>query len=101
MIEGYNTEEVIECCLGYLNDKESIFLPVPRFFGRLEGVGTIGRKTFIDKNFKGVQQAYYSILQHLTIMTPLVNEHLSMIRAECNGRSDDWIMREHKRRLTA
>jgi len=34
-------------------------------------------------------------------MTPLVNEHLSMIRAECNGRSDDWIMREHKRRLTA
>ena len=34
-------------------------------------------------------------------MTPLVNEHLSMIRAESNGRSDDWIMREHKRRLTA
>jgi len=24
-----------------------------------------------------------------------------MIRAECNGCSDDWIMREHKRRLTA
>ena len=34
-------------------------------------------------------------------MTPLVNEHLSMIRAESNGRSDDWIMREYKRRLTA
>ena len=34
-------------------------------------------------------------------MTPLVNEHLSMICAECNGRSDDWIMREHKSRLTA
>jgi hypothetical protein len=34
-------------------------------------------------------------------MTPLVNEHLSMIYAESNGRSDDWIMREHKGRLTA
>ena len=34
-------------------------------------------------------------------MTPLLNEHLSIIRAESNGRSDDWIMREHKRRLTA
>src|SRR6185312_4215633 len=101
MIEGYSTDEVIECCPGYLNDKVSIGLPVPHFFGRLEGVGTIGRKTFIDKDFKGVQQAHYSILQHLTIMTPLVNEHLSMIRAECNGRSDDWIMREHKCRLTA
>ena len=52
MIEGYSTEEVIECCLGYPNDKISIGLPVPRFFGRLEGVGTVGRKTFIDKNLK-------------------------------------------------
>jgi hypothetical protein len=67
----------------------------------LEGVDTVGRKTFIDKDFKGVQQTHYSILQHLTIMTPLVNEHLSMIRAESNGRLDDWIMREHKRRLNA
>ena len=94
MFEGYSTEEVIECYLAYLNDKVSIGLPVPRFFGRFEGVGTIGRKTCIDKDFKGVQQAHYSILQHLTIMTPLVNEHLSMIHAECNGRSDDWIMHE-------
>ena len=44
MIEGYSTAEVIECCLGYLNDKVSIGLPVPCFFGRLEGVETIGRK---------------------------------------------------------
>ena len=94
MIEGYSTEEVIECCLGYLNDKISIGLPVPRFFGRLERVG---RKIFIDKDFKGVQQAQYSILQYLAIMTPLLNEHLSIIRAESNGHSDDWIMREHKR----
>jgi len=69
--------------------------------GSLEGVGTVGRKIFIDKDFKGVQQAHYSILQHLTIMTPLVNQHLSMIRAESKGRSADWIMREHKHRLTA
>jgi hypothetical protein len=62
----------------------------------LEGIGTVGRKTFIDKNFKGVQQAHYSILQHLTIMTPLVIEHLSMTCAESNDRSDDWIMRENK-----
>ena len=64
-------------------------------------MGTVGRKIFIDKDFKGVQQAHYSILQHLTIMTPLVNEYLSIICAENNGGSDDWIMREHKHRLTA
>jgi hypothetical protein len=72
-------------------------------FGRLEGVGTVGKKTFIDKDFKGMQQTYYSILQHVTIvtiMTTLVNEH-SLILAESNGHLDDWIMREHKRRLIA
>jgi hypothetical protein len=101
MIEGYSTKEVIESCLGYLKDNVSLGLPIPRFLARLEGVGTVGRKIFIDKDFKGVQQAHHSMLQHLTIMTPLVNEHLSMIHAESNGCSDDWIMREHKRRLTA
>ena len=79
----------------------SLSLPTPQFLGRLEGVGTVGRNIFIDKDLKGVQQAHYSILQHLMIMTPLVNQHLRMIRAESNGRSADWIMREHKRRLTA
>ena len=64
-------------------------------------MGRLGEKHLLTKDLKGVQQAHYSILHHLTIMTPLVNEHLSIIRAESNGRSDDWIMREHKRRLTA
>ena len=101
MIEGYSTEEVIESCLGYLKDNMSLGLPIPRFLRRLEGVGTVGRKIFIGKDFKDMQQAHYSILQHLTIMTHLVNQHFSMIRAESNGRSAYWIMREHKRRLTA
>ena len=97
MIERYSTEEVIEYCLGYYMIMCPLVCQLHNFLGRLEGVGTVGRKIFIDKDFKGVQQAHYSILQHLMIMTPLVNEHLSMIRAESNGRSDDWIMREHKR----
>jgi hypothetical protein len=34
-------------------------------------------------------------------MTPLVNQHLSMIHVESNGRSDDWIIKEDKHLLTA
>ena len=63
-------------------------------------MGTVGRKILIDEDFKGVNQAHYCITQHLTVMTPLVEEHLSILRAQCNGRSDDWVMRECKRRLT-
>ena len=81
MIEGYNTEEVIEFCLGYLKDNVSLGLPIPHILGRLEGVGTVSRKIFIDKDFKGVQQAHHCIMQHLTVMTPLVEEHLSILRA--------------------
>jgi hypothetical protein len=47
MIEGYSTEKIIE-------DKVGIGLSIPCFLGRLETVGTVGRKTFIDKDFKGV-----------------------------------------------
>ena len=32
MIEGYNTEEVIESCLGYLKDTVSLGLLIPHFF---------------------------------------------------------------------
>ena len=73
MIEGYSTEKIIESCLGNLKHNMGLGLPIPHFLGRLEGVGAVGRKTFIDKDFKGVQQAHYSILLNLTIITHLVN----------------------------
>jgi hypothetical protein len=34
-------------------------------------------------------------------MTLVVDQHLSMMHAKSIGRSDDWIMREHKHRFTA
>ena len=58
MIEGYTTEEVIESCLGYLRDNMSLGLSILCFLGRLEGVGTVGRKTIIKKNFKNVKHAH-------------------------------------------
>ena len=33
-------------------------------------------------------------------MQPYINEHLAIIMAERNGRSDDWVMKQHKQRLT-
>jgi hypothetical protein len=41
MIEGYSTDEIIKCCLGYPKDKVGVGLPIPRFFGRLERVGIV------------------------------------------------------------
>jgi hypothetical protein len=39
MIEGYTTEEVIECCVDYIKDGKPIGLPLSRYHGRLSGKG--------------------------------------------------------------
>ena len=33
-------------------------------------------------------------------MQPYIDEHLAIIMAERNSRSDDWVMKQHKQRLT-
>jgi hypothetical protein len=40
MIEGYTTEEVIECCVDYTKDGKPIDVSVSRHHGRLTGKGT-------------------------------------------------------------
>ena len=63
MIEGYSTEEVVECCQGYLKVQKGIGKPNSRHKGRLAGKGTGGRKVFIDHDYKEVSQTHYSVLQ--------------------------------------
>nr|AAS01963.1 putative transposon protein [Oryza sativa Japonica Group] len=45
IIESYTTEEVIDFCVDYMSETSSIGLPRSHHEGRLDGVGTIGRKT--------------------------------------------------------
>jgi hypothetical protein len=44
MIEGYTTEEIIECYIDYMKDENPIGVPVSRHHGRLSGKGNIGHK---------------------------------------------------------
>jgi hypothetical protein len=43
MVEGYNTEEFVECCQEYLKDKRGIGLPDLQQKGRLVWKGTSGK----------------------------------------------------------
>ena len=61
MIEGYSTEEVVECCREYLKVQKGIGKPNSRHKGRLARKGTIGRKVFIDHDYKKVSQAHYNV----------------------------------------
>ncbi|EAO74634.1 Putative transposable element, partial [Streptococcus agalactiae COH1] len=62
MIEGYTTEEVVECCIDYLKDGKAIGLPVPQHEGRLSRKGTKGKKRIHDNDYKKVKDAHFTVL---------------------------------------
>ena len=93
MIEGYNSEEVVECCQEWLKVQRGIGNPDSRHKGRLAGKGTSGRKVFLDNDYREVSRAHYSVLQSMAVMQPYIDEHMAIIMAERNGRSDDWVMK--------
>nr|ABB47286.2 transposon protein, putative, CACTA, En/Spm sub-class [Oryza sativa Japonica Group] len=97
MVEGYSTEEVVECCIDYLKDGYAIGVPVPRHEGRLSGRGTIGKKRFVTHGHKSFQEAHFSVLHQFAIVEPYIDQHIEQIRANNKGRTTEWIMKEHKR----
>nr|CAH66080.1 H0215E01.8 [Oryza sativa] len=72
IIESYTTEEAIEFCVDYMSETSSIGLPRSHHEGRLDGVGTVGRKT-IRLDRKVYDKAHFTVLQHMTEVVPLQN----------------------------
>jgi hypothetical protein len=62
IMEGYTTEEVVECCTDYVKDGKQIGLPIPLHGGRLRGRGRMDQKTFVDRDYRLVRHilVYYS-----------------------------------------
>jgi hypothetical protein len=58
-------------------------------------------KRFIYKDYVVVEQAHSSVLQQLTIVEPLFEEHTDEIHAQSNGRLEDWIVKEQKGTFSA
>jgi hypothetical protein len=63
IMEGYTTEEVVECCVDYVKDGKRIGLPIPLHEGRLRGRGRMGQKTFVNEDYTLVSEAYFNVLQ--------------------------------------
>jgi hypothetical protein len=100
IMEGYTTEEVVECCADYVKDEKKIGLPMPLHEGRLRGRGRMGQKSFIDRDYNSVSEAYFSVLQQLEIAAPYIEEHLSELHRDNNVHTEAWIIKEHRRVFT-
>jgi hypothetical protein len=100
IMEGYTTEEVVECCADYIKDGKRIGLPIPLHKGRLRGRGRMGQKSFVDRDYNSVSGAHFSVLQQLKIAAPYIEEHLSELCRDNIGHTQEWIMKEHRRVFT-
>jgi hypothetical protein len=63
IMEGYTTEEVVECCAYYVNDGKRIRLLIPLHKGRLRERGRMSQKTFVDRDYSLVSETHFSVLQ--------------------------------------
>lgn len=73
---------------------EPIGVPLSRHEGRLDCIGTIGRKS-ITLDLDTYAQAHFTVLQHMTQESPYIDEHKDMVRQQNPDRSEVWITREH------
>jgi hypothetical protein len=98
MIEGYTTEEVIECYADYIKDGKPIGVPVSRHHGRLVGKGTKGAKSIIDATCEIVCEAHFSIMYQLAVMRPYIEKHFQELQEK--NQDEDLIMKQHKLHFT-
>jgi hypothetical protein len=49
ILEGYTTEEVVECCVDYIKYEKWICLHIPLHEGRLRGRGRMCQKNFCQQ----------------------------------------------------
>jgi hypothetical protein len=56
----------------------------------------MGNKSFILQDYNTVLKAHHNILHQLSIMEPLIEEHIDELREHNHGHTDEWIMKEHK-----
>jgi hypothetical protein len=88
IMEGYTTEEVVECCADYIKDGKWIGLPIPQHEGRLRGRGRMGQKTFVDRDYSLVSETHFSVLQQIMIAGRYIDEHLLELRRDNTDRTD-------------
>lgn len=91
---------MIESCIDYIRYRTMIGVSVPKHEGKLCGRRRMDRKTFRVEDYKLVHCAHGSVLQHLAIAEPYIEEYLDELRKENQNRTEDWIMSKRKHRFS-
>ena len=77
-------------------EAQPIGVPRSHHEGRLDGLGTIGRKA-ITPDAEAHAIAHFTVLQHMTLVSPYIVEHVAKLREEYPKATDAWRMKEHNK----
>ena len=78
IISRYGTKGAVEWSMSYLDPDNPIGVPHSRHEGRLDGVGTLGKKT-TNPERKSYDQAHFLFLEHMEAVEPYVLEHRQLL----------------------
>ncbi|XP_076888439.1 uncharacterized protein LOC143538874 [Bidens hawaiensis] len=95
IVEGYTCEEVTEFCTGYLDGVKSIGVTKTRHSRRLASVGVATGMRIITPSHVNLQLAHFVVLQHMTCMTPYIEEHMEVLRSTYLHKTDLEYKKKH------
>ena len=78
IISRYGTEEAVEWSMSYLDPDNPIGVSHSRHKGRLDGVGTLGKKS-MNPERKTYDQTHFLVLEHMEVVEPYVHKHIQFI----------------------
>ena len=87
IISRYVTEEAVEWLMSYLDIDIPIGVPHSRYEGRLDGVGTLGKKS-MNPERKTYDQAHFLVLECMEVVEAYVLEHKQLLVQQNPERGD-------------
>jgi hypothetical protein len=94
IFHGYETIEVVEWAMGYMDPPNPIGVPRSRHEGRLSGVGTMGKRS-VTPDANAFEKAHFTVIQQLHLITPFANEHKRQLREDNPNRGRAWLVKMH------
>ena len=79
---AYETVEVIDFCVDFINDLKPVGVPELRYEGTLNGKGTLGKKLYVYTDDFSFKKAHYAVLQQSSLVDPYIEEHKKILLSE-------------------
>ena len=80
--------------MSYLDLDNLIGVPHSRHEGRLDGVGTLGKKS-MNLERKTYDQTHFLVLEHMELVEPYVLKHKQLIVQQNPRRGEGWVAKKH------